>query len=219
MLDTRFPRPPGDVGHPATFPWPVRHRVVERAWPDAVVTSAQALAASPLLPAFVAAARALEAEGATALTTSCGFLVLLQAPLQAAVRVPFVSSSLLELPRLLDREAQVGVLTIDARRLTREYLLAAGVPTQRVDDVAVEGVDPAGAFARAILGNQPEMDFARAQADVVDAARRLKARAPHLRVMVLECTNMPPYADAVARATGCEVVSLRNARRLGECFP
>ena len=40
---------------------------------------------------------------------------------------------------------------------------------------------------------------------MVDAAARLAARVPGLTDIVLECTNMPPYRDAVARATGLPV--------------
>ena len=208
MLDTRFPRPPGDVGHPAAFPVPVRQRVVQGAVPRRVVASAEALRASGMATLFVDAVRQLEAEGARALTTSCGFLVLLQRELQAAVQVPVVSSSLLQLPAVLQREPQVGVLTISAEHLTDEYLLAAGVPAQRVQDVVVQGVDPRGPFATAILGNLPTMDLAAAGSDVVSAALALQQRAPGLRTIVLECTNMPPYADAVRAATGCAVLSL-----------
>ena len=28
MLNTRFPRPPGDIGNPETWPFPVRYEVV-----------------------------------------------------------------------------------------------------------------------------------------------------------------------------------------------
>ena len=218
MLDTRFPRPLGDVGHPHTFPWPVRHRIVARAWPDTVVTSAEALRGSALLPAFTEAVRELQSQGARAITTSCGFLVLLQGELQAAVHVPVVSSSLLELPRLLAREPQVGVLTISAGRLDPEHLLASGVPRGRLHDVLVQGVDPSGEFAGAILGNREAMDLARARDDVLSAALQLKSRAPHLRTVVLECTNMPPYAQAVHDASGMEPVSLLNAHRLIQSF-
>ena len=31
MLQTRFPRPPGDIGHPASFDFPVLYRVVQGA--------------------------------------------------------------------------------------------------------------------------------------------------------------------------------------------
>jgi hypothetical protein len=214
MLDTRFPRPPGDVGNPRTFPVPVRRLVVEGAFPRRVVASAAALRASGLDQRFIAAMRQLEAQGARALTTSCGFLVLLQEELQAAVRVPVVSSTLLQLPALLAAEAQVGVLTISAEHLTHDYLLAAGVPTERLPDVLVQGVVPTGAFASAILGNQPELDLAAAEEEVVAAARALQARAPRLRTLVLECTNLPPYAQALADATGWRVRTLLDAEAL-----
>ena len=211
MLDTRFPRPPGDVGHPATFGVPTRQRVVAGAFPARVVASAASLRASGLHQPFVEALQALEREGARALTTSCGFLVLLQADLQAAVGVPLVSSSLLQLPALLQAERQVGVLTISAPHLGDEHLLAASVPQNRLRDVAVQGVAEDGEFARCILGNLPRMDLARAEADVLQAALALRARAPHLRTVVLECTNLPPYADAIRRATGWQVRSLLDA--------
>lgn len=208
MLDTRFPRPPGDIGHPASLGVPVRHSVVAGAWPAAVVTSAAALRASGLAQVFLVKARELEQQGAWAITTSCGFLVLLQRELQDAVTVPVVTSSLLELPRLLEQEAQVGVLTISAAHLGREHLLAAGVPPARLGDVIVQGVDPQGEFAGAILGNRATMDFGKAQADVLAAALALRARAPGLRHVVLECTNMPPHAPAVRAACGWRLHSL-----------
>lgn len=208
MLDTRFPRPPGDIGHPDSLGMPVRHSVVRGAWPSSVVASASSLRASGLPQAFLASARDLEQQGACAITTSCGFLVLLQRELQEALTIPVVTSSLLELPRLLEAEARVGVLTISADHFSAEHLLAAGVPSGRLSDVVVQGVDPGGEFARAVLGNREAMDFALAQADVVGAARRMKMRAPGLRTVVLECTNMPPYAQAITAATGWRVRSL-----------
>jgi hypothetical protein len=208
MLDTRFPRPIGDIGHPESFGLPVRHAVVPGAWPRSVVASPAALRASGLPAAFRENAQRLEGEGAFAITTSCGFLVLLQRELQDAVGVPMVTSSLLELPGLLDREQQVGVLTISAELLGSQHLLAAGVSPARLADVIVQGVDPAGEFAGAILGNRNSMDLDQARADVVAAALALKARAPGLRTVVLECTNMPPHAQAVRDATGFRLRSL-----------
>jgi hypothetical protein len=202
MLDTRFPRPPGDIGHPRTFGVPVRRRVVDGAVPQAVVGSGAALRASGLDQRFIEAARALEREGARAVITSCGFLVLLQAELQDAVQVPLISSSLVLLPSLLARERRVGVLTISAERLGAEHLTGAGVPGERLADVVIQGVDAAGEFATRILGNERAMDLERAGADVVAAAQALKACAPEVSTVVLECTNMPPWRVAIEKATG-----------------
>jgi len=213
MLDTRFPRPLGDIGHPDSFGVPVRQAVVRGAWPSEIVTSAAALRASGLLDAFKQQARELVRQGAAAITTSCGFLVLLQRELQDAVAVPMITSSLLQLPELLAREREVGVLTISAQHLGAEHLIAASVPLERIGDVIVQGVDPNGEFAGAILANRQALDFDKARSDVVAAALALKARAPGLRTVVLECTNMPPYAQAVREATGFELRSLLDAFR------
>lgn len=214
MLDTRFPRPPGDIGHPDTFDVPTRRHVVHGAWPAKVVQSAKSLRAARLLPAFLGAVQALQRDGALAITTSCGFLVLLQRELQAAVQVSVVTSSLLQLPGLLARQPHVGVLTISASQLGAEHLLAAGVPPERLGDVIMQGVDPAGEFATAILGNRETMDSRQAGADVVAAAVALKRRAPSLQAMVLECTNMPPYRQAIEAATGLKTWALTDDPRL-----
>ena len=80
MLDTRFPRVAGDVGNPATWPFPTRIAVVRGASPQRVVTGR----AAGLADAFVASGRDLVAAGATALITTCGFLVLHQRELARA---------------------------------------------------------------------------------------------------------------------------------------
>jgi len=214
MLDTRFPRPLGDLGNLASYPVPVNIRVVRGIWPDKVVQSAAGLHAGRVGPAFAAVVRSLAREGAAAVTTTCGFLVLLQKELQAATKVPVITSSLMLLPRLLAAQARVGVLTISAAKLGKEYLRAAGVTRERLGDVIVQGVNPKGEFATRILGNQPEMDLALARTDVVAAAAALKAREPSLTDVVLECTNMPPYRDAIHEATGLKTWCLLDDERL-----
>jgi maleate cis-trans isomerase len=92
------------------------------------------------------------------------------------------------------------------------------VPADRLADVVVQGVEPNTEFASRILGNQPQMDVAQAQHDVVAAALALKARAPEVTTIVLECTNMPPYLAAIEAATGCKVLSLMDDVRLFKPF-
>jgi hypothetical protein len=206
MLDTRFPRPLGDIGHPDTWGDAARHLVVERAWPAEVVASPEAVQA--LAPRFIDAVQTLAAQGAFAVTTSCGFLVLLQSVLQAAVDVPVLSSSLLRLPALLQAHPRVGVLTISDTALTPAHLLAAGVPPARLVDVCIQGIAPDSEFVRCILGNEPQMDLRQVEPEVVAAAQSLRARAPELHTLVLECTNLPPYARAIEAATGWRTWSL-----------
>jgi hypothetical protein len=195
-LQTRFPRLPGDAGEPASWPLPVRAAVVAGATAQRVVRAGDAA----LLPLFVEAGRRLAAEGAAALTCSCGFLVRWQAELQAALPVPVWTSALLALPAL----PAPGVLTVDGAAFDAALLRAAGA----APDTPVEGLAPGGHLQRVLIDDLPGLDRIEAEADVVAAARRLVQRAPRLRTIVFECTNLPPYADAVRRATGREVVHL-----------
>jgi hypothetical protein len=189
MLETRFPRVLGDIGNPASFVMPVRHRVVAGASPQRVVREGD----PALLQPFIDTARQLVDEGARAITTSCGFLVQFQQAMQAALPVPVWTSSLLKLPEL----SAPGVITVDVLSLGASHLRAAGADAT----VPVVGLAADGHLQRALLDDLPDIDAQRAEADVIDAAQRLVARWPAVREIVLECTNMPPYAKAVARAT------------------
>lgn len=211
MLDTCFPRPLGDIGNPKSFVVPVRSQVVRQAVPASVVRSAAVFAQSEFTADFAHAARLLAQRGVWAITSSCGFLVLIQAEIQSAVPdVPVRTSSLLQLPALLARHDQVGVLTIDASALGVDHLLAAGVPKHRLPDVLVQGIERSTEFVSKILGNQLTMNFIEAQNNVVDAAMRLKQKLPSLTHVVLECTNMPPYQLAIEQKTGLKCWSLRD---------
>jgi hypothetical protein len=200
MLDTRFPRVPGDIGNPATLPFPVRYRVVLGASPQRVVRER----APALLQPFIDAGRELVAEGASAITTSCGFLVLFQQALQAALPVPVWTSSLLALRSRQAAGASCGVVTVDAPSLGVDHLRAAGA----LPGTPVEGLEAGCDFQRCLLNNEADLDVEAARASTVQAAMRLVDRRPDVSTIVLECTNMPPYADAVRQATGREVCDI-----------
>lgn len=201
VLDTHFPRPPGDIGCPATWARagiPARLHVVAGASARRVVQDQD----PALLGPFIDAARALATEGARLITTSCGFLAAWQAELQAAVPVPVIASSLLQCADL----PVPGIVTFDAASLHPALLRQAGVP----DGTPVEGLAPGCELQSRILADDTVLDLAQAQQDVVSAAVRLVSRHPHVQTVVLECTNMPPYRAAVALATGRPVHDLET---------
>jgi hypothetical protein len=194
MLETHFPRIPGDIGNALTWPFPVLYHVVRGASPDRVVRDR----AQGLLPAFVEGARELVALGADGITSSCGFLSLFQREVASAVGVSVAISSLMQVPlveRLLPAGKRVGILTISAATLSAEHLDAAGVPR----DTPIMGTDGGREFSRAILGDEPRLDTAAAERDILEAGEALIARHADIGAIVLECTNMAPYARALAR--------------------
>lgn len=203
MLETRFPRIPGDIGHAGTWPFPVQYRVVRTATPERVVLGDP----EPLFDRFVEAGRELVASGCDGIATNCGFLVPFQDRMAEALGVPVASSSLMQVPavaRLLPAGQQVGIVTISAATLGTHHLEAAGI----AKGTPIEGTDPGGEFATRILRDASELDFSRARAEVVDAAVRLVERHPSVGAIVLECTNMVPYASEIRRTTKRPVFSI-----------
>ena len=200
MLHTRFPRPPGDVGHAQTFGFPVRRQVVHGATPERVVRGKDPTALQP----FIDAAHALRAEGCVAIGTSCGFLARWQREIQAALPLPVWSSALLQLAEQQSAGRRCGVLTIEAASLGAAHFEGVGADPA----TPVEGITPGSALHRTLLQDLPTLDQADAQAQVLGAAQRLLARAPGIDTLVLECTNLPPYADALRAATGLQVLDV-----------
>ena len=203
MLDARFPRIPGDIGNAQTWPFPVQFRVVKMASPDAIVRNDP----RPMLEPFLTAAQELVASGCGGITTGCGFLSLFQDELQQAAGVPVAASSLIQIPLVqatLPKGKRVGVMTISAQSLTKEHLSAAGAPV----DTPVIGTDNGREFTRALLGNELQLDVEQARADMLVAADELVSTNSDIGAIVLECTNMMPYAADVASATGLPVFSI-----------
>ena len=202
-LETRFPRVPGDMGNAGTWPFPVLYAVVAGASPQRVVKER----AQGLLEPFLEAARALVRAGADGITTSCGFLSLFQAELAAACSVPVAASSLMQVPLvegLLPPGRRVGVLTVSGADLSPEHLAAAGV----APDTPVVGTESGRELSRVLLGDLPELDVEAAEEDVLEAADSLRRDHPEIGAIVLECTNMMPYAAALRRCAGLPVYDM-----------
>jgi Asp/Glu/hydantoin racemase len=210
----RFPRPVGDIGHAETFPFPVRYISVEGAMFQRLVTEGD----PALIEPYIEAARTLEAEGVRAITTSCGFLALFQRELAAAVKIPVFTSSLMLLPlvdTMLGPDQRVGVVTVDSSALTPDHF--AGVGAANVPR-AVVGTESGREFTRYQRENDMLMDFELARQDMINAALRLQEENQDVGAIVLECTNMPPYAADIQRATGLpvfDIVSLIHFAYLG----
>jgi Asp/Glu/hydantoin racemase len=203
MLEARFPRIPGDVGNAATWPFPVLYKVVRGASPERVVRHR----AEGLREAFVEGGRELVAQGADGIVTNCGFLSLFQEDLAAACGVPVATSALMQAPlieRLLPPGRRVGILTVSAATLTPEHLQAAGVAL----DTPVVGTESGREFSRVLLGNELELDVRAAERDVMSAGDELVGRHPEVGAVLLECTNMCPYAAALKERLGLPVFDM-----------
>ena len=218
MLETRFPRPPGDIGNPRTFDFPVA--MPSCAAPRRAASCSRGDLA--LLRPFSTAARALVREGAAAITTSCGFLVLFQATLQAALGVPVWTSSLLLVASsqaALPAGRSVGIVTVDAASLAAAHLRAAGADPATPN----EGLAAGSRFQRACsttrrLSTRPTRRRATVagRADLVRApSRRRRAsssNAPTCRRTPTPCARRPACRCTTSRLSSASAFGRARAR-------
>lgn len=197
MLDTTFPRIVGDVGNPASFSFPVVYKKVTGACPKRVVMEGD----RSLIAPFIEAGQELVANGVKALATSCGFLALFQRELTQALPVPVFSSSLLQAHFIyptLQAGQKIGILTASKASLTEQHLAAVGIDRY---PLAVVGMDDAPEFRSVFLQGKATLDAALCQSELLEAADRLLSTHENIGALLLECTNMGPYAPAIARQT------------------
>jgi hypothetical protein len=209
MLETRFPRIPGDIGHAATWPFPVLYKVVRGATGERVTTAKANDRTSGLLDAFLRAGEELVRDGADGLTTSCGFLSIYQRELAAHCGVPVAASSLIQIPfveRLLPPGRRVGVLTFSASLLGPEHLRAAGASPE----TPIVGTEHGSEFWRVMAQSEMELDISAARQDILDAGDDLVAKHSGIGAIVLECTNMVPFARALRQRLRLPVYDIRS---------
>ncbi|MGQ9508256.1 MAG: aspartate/glutamate racemase family protein [Thermodesulfobacteriota bacterium] len=195
LLDTQFPRLIGDIGNPNTFPFPVLYEKVKGAIPSRVIKKKD----EALLPLFIEAANLLKYRGARAITTSCGFLAIWQKKIAAAVEIPVLTSSLIQIPwvyAMVGEKGRLGVMTIDAHFLTKDHFIGVNAYTI---PLVVRGMREEGEFYRVFAMNQPDLNYVKAENEVIEEVSHLVKEHPDIKALILECSNMSVFRKAIRR--------------------
>jgi hypothetical protein len=103
----------------------------------------------------------------------------------------------------------VGILTADAGALGEAHFNATGWSAKDIP-VALEGMQGRPAFWAAYPRDSIEYDVDAVEADLRDAAQTLVREHPEVGAIVLECTNMAPFAHAVQEVTGLPVFDIQS---------
>lgn len=214
MLDTVFPRILGDAGNVDSYNVPARIRVVTGAGSLDVVTDD--LPPEQMITAFCYAARELEAEGAFAIISTCGFLITIQDRIANAVKIPVMMSALSLYPEIHAKYQRrpIGILTASSKNLGETALHAANIEPA---DVCIAGMETCTAFSSAILqpiSKQPQTILStQIERFAIEKAMSLLDETPAIAAIILECGNLPPYAEAIALATARPVYSILDGAK------
>lgn len=129
--------------------------------------------------------------------------------------VPVAATSLLQIPLIrstIRPSEALGILTFDPTRLNDRHLDAIGVSD--TSNIIISGPPPEGLMKRTLRDGIP-YDLDALTVEIVDTAKALVASHPEIGAILLECTQFPPFAEAVQKATGRPVWDVYT---LGEWF-
>lgn len=195
--DVWYPMVPGNVVNACTYPFPVRMRAVPNLNIERLFRADPAIADD-----IIALGRHMsEKEGIRALCSACGFFGNFHAKVAAALDIPVALSSLVQVPwirNIIKPSQKIGVLTADASSLSRELLKSCFIDDP--DLLVVKDLRHAAEFS-AILEYRGQFDNGKVRDEVVTAALELLEGDRDIGAIVLECSDMPPYAYAVQSAT------------------
>jgi len=195
ILDASYPCIPGNVGNASTFPFPVRYEKVEGASIDRLLNRQDPDLALP----FIDAAQRLCHDGVRAVTGACGFMALCQKEVAQSLAIPVFLSSLLQIPFIYQITGKkIGIITANSTCLRARHFISAGIPETL--PTAIAGMENQPEFRDAILLEKGTLDSEQIQREVVEVADQMVQKHPDIGAIVLECSDLPPYAAAVQAA-------------------
>jgi hypothetical protein len=194
VLDLRYPLFPGNVANATTWDFPVLYKILEGA-------GAEIFDADPsILEKVVRGGRELTQQGVRAIIGSCGYFANYQKEAAKSIDAPVFMSSLLQVPIILSAlrpDQKLGILCAFKGGLTPHLLEQVGIndPSR----LALAGAQDLPEFQN-LLNCTGSFNSHKLEQELVDLAKHLVQQNSDIGAILLECSDMPPYAHAIQEA-------------------
>lgn len=195
--NVNYPLMPGNVVNAYTYDFPVRMKAVPNLTNDRLFNNDVTIADD-----IIATARSMvENDGVRAICSACGFFGNFQKQVREALDVPVAMSSLVQLPliqNLIKPGQKIGIITANGGSMTEELLESCGVT--KTDNLVIKDALKTEEFAT-VVNNRGYWDNTIAREEIVNLAKELVTEQEDIGAILLECSDMPPYAAAIQEAT------------------
>lgn len=201
LLDTFTPFIPGDVGNATTYSFPVRYQTVKGLTFEKLLQKDRSM-----LEPILEAGHNLVNEGVKAITSDCGYMAMYQEEVAKELRVPVFLSSLLQIPfisAMLGKDEKIGIICSKASNFENELLVKLGINPNI--SLVVKGMEGKENFVKAAHEEIGVLDPELIEEEVVDVAKEMVIEDPKVKIILLECSSLPPYAASVQRAVNLPV--------------
>ncbi|WP_246421593.1 aspartate/glutamate racemase family protein [Texcoconibacillus texcoconensis] len=201
LLETFTPFIPGDVGNATTYQFPVRFQRIEG------FTFDKLLQKDPkMIDPILEAGHQLVKEGVKAITGDCGYLAMYQDQIADELNVPVFMSSLLQLPfmsSMLRKNEKIGIVCSHADYFEEDLLKNLGIKPSV--SLCIEGMEDQVHFSQAAHEEKGQLDPKQIENEVVSVVQKMVKENPEVKMILLECSSLPPYAGSIQDAVGLPV--------------
>lgn len=193
-----YPKLPGNVANATTYPFPVLYEEVD-------FEIERLFEGDPSIESIIVeAAKKLERQGVRAIIGACGYFAHFQESVRNAVDVPVFLSSLCQLPLIktaLSAKKRIAVLAASGDSINDSLLGKIGTDISRI---IVRNIGSMESFS-AIRYGRTTLDNGALRRDLCRTAEELILAEPDIGAILLECSDLPPYAKDIQAVTGLPV--------------
>jgi len=193
----------GNSTNRKSYDYPVRFLPIKGACVETVITNPS----DELLNEMIKESKKIiDEEGIKAITTSCGFNAIFQKGMADALDVPVFTSALLQIPfvqNLIGKENYIGVITANKSNLSKKHFNACGITDDM--NVNVFGLEEAQEWCKIFNKPDEKFDMDAVAEEIIGVAKKCIVDNPKIRAIVLECTDLPPFAERIRKEVNLPV--------------
>jgi hypothetical protein len=198
-LDYNYPAAAGDIDSEETFDYDVYYRVV----PGLTFEMCQSgELTNEVKTRLIDAVKWLDFKGVSGITGDCGFMIHIQNLVRELTTKPVFMSALLQLPLLIKsygENEKIAILTANGQSLNlmKELIYElCNIDISSIRLVLVGCEDVA-------LGEKVNTKMV--EPNIVKKVQEISNKDDKIKCFLMECTELPPYSDAVRKYTGLPV--------------
>lgn len=208
VINAWYPFFPGNVANASTFEFPVLFKIIKNASLEQIMCGDPAL-----LPAIIEAGNELVGQGVRCIVGACGSFAYYQQEAAAALSVPVFLSSMLQVPLILaslQPSQRLGVITASPTALNDRVFEQCNITEP--SRLAIIGAKDLSGF-KGVMECNGRLDSALLERQLVDLAKSFVDENIDLGAILLQCSDLPPYAYAIQRAVNLPVFDMTTLIR------
>ena len=196
--NVNYPMMPGNVVNANSYNFPVYMRAVKG------LKNTQLFDGDPAVAEKIieSAEEMVRDYGVRAISSACGFFGNYQKVVSEAIEVPVAMSSMIQIPFILSMlkpSEKVGILSASGDSVTENLLNNCGISD--MSRLVIKSARETANFANAVVDNSGYFDNSIAREEVVKLAVDMVNEDDSIGAILLECSDMPPYAAEIQART------------------